>query len=391
MPTTESVRQYIESEGYKFLAGDYINRFTMFWVMCPKNHKYEVKWINFKSGSRCPECAHKRRSEAIKLSYGHVKEYIESNNYELISTEYIDNYSKLKLKCYNNHSYDVSYNAFKRGNRCKKCYDMIRNEKLSFDFNYVKDYIDSQGYKLLDNEYVNAHAYLTVECDNGHRYKTKLNTFKNGRRCPKCFFSELSKKKKHSYSYVKSFVENKGYELVSEDYVGSSEKLKTRCPVGHIYMVRFNSFKKGDRCLLCFRESYRGKNCATWKGGKTELHEYLRKVLKRTSWKHDSLKAFNYKCFVTGKTGKDLHVHHPYNFSKLIDDTLNELKLKLKGTIGGFKLSEIRAIRYKFLELNGKICGIPLHKTIHKKFHSEYGIKDNDMDQLIEFAKKYKN
>lgn len=56
---------------------------------------------------------------------------------------------------------------------------------------------------------------------------------------------------KHSYEYVKSFVEEKGYKLLSNTYISNKEKLDLVCPVGHHISIRFDSFKCGNRCEIC--------------------------------------------------------------------------------------------------------------------------------------------
>ena len=54
--------------------------------------------------------------------------------------------------------------------------------------------------------------------------------------------------KKHSYEYVKKFIEKEGYKLLSKEYINSYSKLKLRCPKGHEYEVTFKHLKRGVRC-----------------------------------------------------------------------------------------------------------------------------------------------
>lgn len=57
-------------------------------------------------------------------------------------------------------------------------------KKLTFE--YVQDFIEKEGYKLISEEYVNSRSYLDVMCPEGHLYKVKFNVFQSGSRCPKC-------------------------------------------------------------------------------------------------------------------------------------------------------------------------------------------------------------
>lgn len=120
------------------------------------------------------------------------------------------------------------------------------SKKLTYEF--VKNYIESfEEYKLLSKEYKNSNSKLIVKhliC--GIEYEVPLNNFKSGERCPACFG-----KHKHSYEYVKSYIESYGYKLLSTNYINVKNKLKVQCPKEHIYYVNFNNFRTGKRCKLC--------------------------------------------------------------------------------------------------------------------------------------------
>ena len=102
-----------------------------------------------------------------KLTYDYVKKQIESvDGYKLLSTEYIDNRTKLLIQCDKEHEYEAIYNSFQNGKRCFICYG-----KRKYSYKYIKDYIESFGYKLLSTEYINSTTKLNIQCDKGHKYK----------------------------------------------------------------------------------------------------------------------------------------------------------------------------------------------------------------------------
>jgi hypothetical protein len=62
---------------------------------------------------------------------------------------------------------------------------------------------------------------------------------------------------KLTFNYVKSYIENRKYRLLSTTYTNSSSKLILECPEGHRWTTTFKSFSdKGDivgsRCLHCY-------------------------------------------------------------------------------------------------------------------------------------------
>lgn len=114
--------------------------------------------------------------------------------------------------------------------------------KLTID--YIKNKFNSEGYKLLSNEYLNNRQILEYICPNGHHHKINWGRFQQGKRCPYC-----SGERVH-YDDIKNVFEERGYTLLSQDYK-SKEKLTYRCPNGHIHDTDYYNFKKGHGCPEC--------------------------------------------------------------------------------------------------------------------------------------------
>lgn len=56
--TSEEVQKFIESQGYKWVFGEYKNCRSKLWLRCPKGHLWEVNWNDFQQGVRCSFCAY---------------------------------------------------------------------------------------------------------------------------------------------------------------------------------------------------------------------------------------------------------------------------------------------------------------------------------------------
>jgi len=140
-----------------------------------------------------------------KYTYEFVKDQIEKTGYKLLSTKYVGSNDKLSLKCPKGHEWECTFNAFNnRGRRCSIC---SGNKKLTIST--CKKYIESFGYKLLSNEYINAHEYLKLQCDKGHEYNVRWNNFKKGHRCPVCLkWTKTSKAEIEIQKFVKSLTKN---------------------------------------------------------------------------------------------------------------------------------------------------------------------------------------
>lgn len=114
---------------------------------------------------------------------------VESEGYTFIKELKNSQERRIVVKCPNGHlEYEVSLNKFKLGRRCPKCKD------TTFTYDFVRDFIEKEGYKLLTTYYENVYQKLTLECPKGHIFDTHFHSFKNGgRRCRKCKSSKGEK------------------------------------------------------------------------------------------------------------------------------------------------------------------------------------------------------
>jgi uncharacterized protein with PIN domain len=244
-PTFEFVKEFVEADGTKLLSTEYINWRSTLEFICPKGHKYSNNYNNFKrKGQRCPICA-----GVAKYTYEFVKTYVETGGTKLLSTEYINAYTKLELMCPKGHRYFMRFSNFKNaGNRCPKCAGLAKPTLEA-----VKEYVEADGTTLCSPEYVNSKTSLDFMCPKGHKYSNNFSNFKHkGQRCPKCSAKRIAKKLSLDFREVKQFVEADGTKLLSPEYVNSRTKMRFLCPKGHEYLATFHSFKTdGSRCPTC--------------------------------------------------------------------------------------------------------------------------------------------
>ena len=185
--TEKTVKERVEERGYEFISTYFIEKGKrIIKIKCNKGHTIDMKWNDFISGNNCGVC-----NGTVKHKYEDVKTYIEDFGYELLSNEYKNNFSKLKIKCDKGHEYKTTFSKFQQGRRCPHCANNIR-----YTYEYVKEYIESFGYELLSKEYVSNSISLTIKCPNGHITNTlNFNNFKNkDNRCSVCKESKGEKK-----------------------------------------------------------------------------------------------------------------------------------------------------------------------------------------------------
>ena len=261
--TYDYVKKYIEGEGYKLLSTEYENNRTKLLLECPKGHKYLATFGKFKAGRRCSVCNKEHIRKRKTLSYGKVKNFIEQNNYKLLSTEYKNAHELLTMKCPNNHIVEINFNNFKNGKRCPECY---KEERL-LNLDKVKKRIEDEGHKLLSTEYINSSEELEIQCPKGHIYKRSYDYFRTNHRCTKCLEENIEFKRNKRYIAIKEYIEKEGYVLLSKEYKNNKQSILIKCDKGHIYETCFDNFQQGCRC----------PNCNSSKGNK-EINDILIKL-----------------------------------------------------------------------------------------------------------------
>ena len=201
----------------------------------------------------------------IKWNYYLVKEYINKEGYVLLSTEYTKIHDKLKIKCPNGHIFEMSFNNFKKGQRCKEC---ARLNKQKYSKEEVEMLLSREGY-VLNSEYKNIRDNIEMICPNGHTTNMSFASFENGHRCKHCKetdknrnlegFKTNNKKfnkgnKKYTLDEARNILKEVGFELLDEEYNGIKSQVNIRCEHGHEVNMRFDKARNG-KCPQCSKEN----------------------------------------------------------------------------------------------------------------------------------------
>lgn len=242
----EFVRDFIDKTGEKLITckEEYINTKEKLNIKCQFcEENYNVTFCGFKhNNNRCPICSRLNNICCSKsITICDVREFIKENGKgdKLISKNYINNKSKLKIKCGKcNLIYQRSFSLYKRNTYwCNKCKG---NKKYTLE--EVSEYIKSQGDKLLSTEYINGETPLKLEC--GHCNKImnlSFNSYKNnGRRC-----KFLSGGKKYDYENVKTIISKNNDVLITNEnnYQNCNSNIKILCnECNNIYDTTFTKY-----------------------------------------------------------------------------------------------------------------------------------------------------
>jgi rubredoxin len=171
------IKNKVKNLGIKLISKEYIDSHTKMDFECPRGHTFRAKWNGgIDKGHGCPQCAGNK-----KLTIIQVRNFVESAGYTLITEEYTNNNTDLKILCDKGHTFYKNYRDFKSGQRCGECH-----RKNWPTLESVRKNLKQRGYTLLSKEYINNHSKMEIECRKNHRWNTDWNTLQQKSGCPTC-------------------------------------------------------------------------------------------------------------------------------------------------------------------------------------------------------------
>ncbi len=133
-----------------------------------------------------------------KITINYIKQFFDSEECTLLSTEYINSQTPLDFICSNGHRFKITWNHWQQGHRCGKC----SKYHVGLIYEFVKQSFENEKYQLLSTEYIDNKTYLEIICPNGHKHKIIWINWQQGQRCPKCSMQGTSKPEKEIREYV---------------------------------------------------------------------------------------------------------------------------------------------------------------------------------------------
>lgn len=223
------------------------------------NKEWKATYSKFKKGQGCSFCAIKKGAKKRGYTYKFVKNFVEKEGYKLISKEYVSCKEHLLIKCKEcNENWKVSFDNFKSGTRCPKCFDYTASKKRSKNpIEEIRKYCIEMGGECLENEYHGRERYR-VSCDKGHIFNLYWKGAADTRRyklwCKEC-------KRELKLKEIEKFCKDNNCILLEKKYKGCNCKYNVKCGKGHKFILFWRGVKTtcGCWCKECKKENY-GKN-----------------------------------------------------------------------------------------------------------------------------------
>jgi len=175
--TIDDMRQHARSRKGDCLSDKYYNRDTKLKWICEKSHIWEARPKDVLRGTWCPVCAGN-----ISYTIENAKQIASDRNGECLSTEYINNRSKLLWKCIESHLWSASLFSIKHlGNWCPYC---AGNARLTLED--MRTLAQKKGGGCLSDKYFNNSTKLKWVCKNNHIWEAVPASIQQGTWCPFC-------------------------------------------------------------------------------------------------------------------------------------------------------------------------------------------------------------
>lgn len=201
-----------------------------------------------------------------RMTYKEVKDVLSLHGVELISKEYKNTTTPINMICKCGKPFSKIMKIMKKSGlyMCNECVLKRQAENQMKPYEEVKKLLEERGFALCveKNEYKGLKYKYLVECKNGHKRQQVIQDIISGHNCKVCASIENGKKQSHSFEYIKEYIENFNYKLLSKecDYKNSYSHITVQCDKNHSeYCVSFDNFRGGARCPHCYNEK-RGRS-----------------------------------------------------------------------------------------------------------------------------------
>ena len=122
-----------------------------------------------------------------KLTYDEVNQCFEEAGCVLLSETYINARAHLDYICSCGNRSRIIFDSFRRGHRCQKCRSMNNSNRFRLSYKQVKKEVERLGFKMLQDDHVDSHAKIKLQCKCGNIFYRHLGNIKNKKNtCPCC-------------------------------------------------------------------------------------------------------------------------------------------------------------------------------------------------------------
>ena len=167
-------------------------------------------------------------------------------NIKILGT-YINANSKIQIQCEcgNNEWYPLADSVL-RGHKCKFCTGHAPKTTETYKAELL---LLRPNIQVLE-DYVDTATKILHRCECGKTWRVNPNCILRGYSCYECRNIKSANKIRLSYEEVKTYIENLGYKLLTDNYKDSHQKLILQDNYGYYYSITLNNLKQDNKPLI---------------------------------------------------------------------------------------------------------------------------------------------
>lgn len=246
----EDVKKEIEEKGCKLVSTEYLGYKKLLQIIMTCGHEVNRSLSNFyDSGTSylCPDCIKKERSEKNRefASVDELREFIANKGCELLSNEYKNSGTivKIKMKC--GHIVEIRFGSFKGGvNKTYMCLKCAYNSRMTGNKDKVIEFLNKHECEFISasTEIVNEKTIITYKNTCGHVIKINYRTLKTYKENPKCRTCDTINRRIDDNT-INQLVVEKGCELINIEHKNKMTFVEYKGACGCITKERLSNFK----------------------------------------------------------------------------------------------------------------------------------------------------
>ena len=165
-----------------------------------------------------------------KLTIEDMYIYAKSKEGLCLSTEYVNNRTKIKWQCKKGHVFYSTPDSAQQGKWCPECGHKRTTELKTGNLIQMQIMAKNKfNGACLSTEYISSDDKLKWQCEFKHVWLAAPNTIQQNHGCPKCYrervIDKWNKKSSSSLEKYQKIASEKGGECLSKEYVNNHTTL----------------------------------------------------------------------------------------------------------------------------------------------------------------------
>lgn len=190
--TIEQIRQRTkEISDCELLSTEYLGNRVSLRFRCACGAEFTRTWNDFqdRGRSRCNACAKARQYAEKRLTGEQVRDRFAELGCEWVSGEYVNQKSRLTVRCRCGHLRTGSFTNIADQNPSGLCVSCARSESQRLNIFGIALICETQfGIECLEDEYIDSHTPMRFRCSCGKEFQAAWNNVFSGgqRQCKDC-------------------------------------------------------------------------------------------------------------------------------------------------------------------------------------------------------------